>query len=98
MHHKIQIAMVWGVLNLVFSPQQHYFVGHDKQIWPTPILVNLNKLKPYQLFVISRGPKMGVTKEERSQWTSGIGRGRLVKSGGWHTIKSRMSSGIFFDN
>jgi hypothetical protein len=33
---KTRTTMVWAICNLILSPQQHYFVGHGKNIWPTP--------------------------------------------------------------
>jgi hypothetical protein len=35
-HQKIQTAMVRAVRNFILSPQQHYFVGHGKNILPIP--------------------------------------------------------------
>ncbi len=33
---KIQTVVVRAIPNLVLFPQQHCFVGHNKQIQPTP--------------------------------------------------------------
>jgi hypothetical protein len=79
------MVVVNAIPNLILSPQQNYFVGHGKQIWPTPHLVNVNKFKPYQLFMVSQGWELGVQGGGgRSQWT--------IKSGGWHTTGNGQSS------
>ncbi len=58
-----------------------------------PILVNVNKLTTLCSF--SR-TKNKVMRGEKSQWTTGMQQGQLAESGGWHIIKSKMSSKIFF--
>jgi hypothetical protein len=45
--------------SIIVSPTT-LFIGRSKQIWSTPILVNVNKFKPYQLFKVSKWQKLGV--------------------------------------